>query len=108
MRRVQLEDSDFDVVFQDLKDLLALRLKEKGRGISISNHESLGIITEEYGELVEAIRKGDEAFDEEVEDLAIACIFHLASASFINMKTTEDYESMLEVKQPALQENLPS
>lgn len=44
-----------------------------------SRHESLGVITEEYFELVDAIKANDGIeFDAEALDLACAAMFHLA------------------------------
>jgi len=59
---------------------LMQRLQEKGPGIYISSHETLGIVTEEYHELVKAVQDNDtEAQFDELLDLAVACVAGMAS-----------------------------
>jgi len=56
--------------------VLDFRLKEKGDRAFASKHEVLGIITEEYQELIEAVKNNDkENFEEELFDVAVAAIF---------------------------------
>lgn len=54
------------------------RLEEKGEGIFVSAHEALGIITEEYNELVWAVQ-ANAKIKNELLDIAVAC--HVAIAS---------------------------
>lgn len=55
------------------------RLNEKGFGTFASTHELLGIITEEYFELVEAIKLNDKIkIRHELIDLGVASTFGLA------------------------------
>ena len=59
------------------------RLDKKGYGSYSGRHEILGIITEEFWELVEAVRSqpisGDKnTVREELIDIAIGCIFGVA------------------------------
>lgn len=67
---------------EDLKKQLVFRLEQKGKGTFASSHEILGIITEEYHELVEAVRlHGDEKarrIKSELMDIAVACVFGAA------------------------------
>ena len=56
------------------------RLGRKGPGACASSHEALGLVTEEYDELVKAVRKNDiENIDEELTDIAVCCLYALAS-----------------------------
>ena len=56
------------------------RLEEKGNGGFASIHEALGVITEEYHELVRAIESDDrKAIHGELVDVVVACVFALAS-----------------------------
>jgi len=56
------------------------RLEEKGDGGFASVHEALGVITEEYHELVRAIESDDrKAIHGELIDVVVACVFALAS-----------------------------
>ncbi len=55
------------------------RLKEKGEGTFASSHEVLGIIAEEYDELIDAVRANDMTkVDKELEDIAVACVFAMS------------------------------
>lgn len=56
-----------------------MRLKQKGHGAFVSSHEILGIIAEEYYELLDAVKKNDmKEIKEEILDIAVACHFALA------------------------------
>jgi len=55
------------------------RLDEKGSHSYASSHECLGIIAEEYHELVESVRSNRlDDFEKECLDLAVACVFAIA------------------------------
>lgn len=55
------------------------RLEQKGYGTWTSRHEVLGIITEEYTELVEAVHSGTtQNIEAELVDIAVACLFSIA------------------------------
>lgn len=54
-------------------------IEEKGNTAFHSTHESLGVITEEYYELVEAVKKNDGTYIDELLDIITACKFALAS-----------------------------
>lgn len=59
---------------------LAARMHEKGFGTLASMHEILGIVTEEYAELVEAVHdKMHTSVEAELVDIAVACLVGLAS-----------------------------
>lgn len=60
-------------------DRLEDRLIQKGQGTWSSRHEILGVVTEEYHELLEAVHSGrPEEIGNELEDLAVAAVFGLA------------------------------
>ena len=51
-------------------------LDKKGYGAWLSSHEILGIITEEYKELVDAVHSGTkEQMKQELLDVAVGCVF---------------------------------
>lgn len=61
-------------------DNLRRRVAQKGRGAYIGKHEALGIITEEYAEVLDAVHeKRLDRVVEEASDLAVACIWTVAS-----------------------------
>lgn len=60
------------------------RLKQHGPSIYASPHETLGIITEEYHELIDAVQLNDRgALTRELIDIAVAAILGLASSTAI-------------------------
>ena len=64
----------------DTENWIRQRLAEKGTGAIVSAHEALGIVTEEYLELAEAVRRGDTAhIIHESLDLAVAALVIVAS-----------------------------
>lgn len=61
-------------------DKLGSRLIQKGSGTFKSSHEILGVVTEEYDELIQAVRSNDnKKLEHELIDIAVACVFGLAS-----------------------------
>ena len=78
MDRPKANDQDLNQAMMCVKSELIRRLNEKGYGIWLWDHETLGIITEEYHELIEAIHKRDGVRNE-LLDLAVACIFGIVS-----------------------------
>jgi NTP pyrophosphatase (non-canonical NTP hydrolase) len=64
----------------EIGDAITRRLREKGDGAYASEHETYGIIAEEFDELRDAMRANDPAnFREELVDIAVACIIGMAS-----------------------------
>lgn len=58
---------------------LSFRLQQKGYGTFTSSHEILGVITEEYHELIEAVKSNTlNEVKEELKDIAVGCIFAIA------------------------------
>jgi len=80
MDRPEYNPDILDLVFERVKDKLHYRLLQKGKGIYMSSHEILGIITEEYDEYKAEVR-ANNAFgqEEELLDIAVGCVFGLAS-----------------------------
>jgi NTP pyrophosphatase (non-canonical NTP hydrolase) len=80
--RHQISHDRVQTSFDDLSVAMEMRLEEKGRGTFASSHEILGVIGEEYHELVEAIKlHGDEKaqrIKHELLDIAVACVFGAA------------------------------
>jgi len=55
------------------------RLHEKGHGAWTSRHEILGIVSEEFRELENAVhREDDQRIVEELKDIAVGAIFSIA------------------------------
>jgi hypothetical protein len=78
--RFQITEDDIRSVFFQLQKKTASRLNEKGCGIIISRHEMLGVVAEEYAELINAVQeKGLSFVADELIDIGVACIVSLAS-----------------------------
>ena len=81
MARIEVSDCAIRNAYELFNDKLKYRLNQKGRLGYIGNHEALGIITEEYWELIEAIKSNDNAaVKAELIDLIVAAWFALASS----------------------------
>ena len=58
------------------------RLFQKGKGTYASIHEILGIVCEEYDELVDAVRDNEQVqVHKELKDIAVGCIIGMACIS---------------------------
>lgn len=77
IERPQLSEEDLKYLFDHFNLAFYHALKKKGRGIAISRHEMLGMITEEYHEVITASHAGKypNHFSDELLDLAIAALF---------------------------------
>ena len=74
---------DNEILAQVIKDVEATinrKIIEKGKGIYAGSHETLGIVAEEYHELIDAVRSNnkDEVISE-LFDVAVGCLFGIAS-----------------------------
>jgi len=70
-----------------VKEKIEIRLLQKHRGSYISNHETYGIIAEEFDELLKALRANDnQEFYAELIDIAVGAILGMASM-YANKKT---------------------
>lgn len=72
------EMSMVDVVCK-FQSALKHRLAQKGYGTFKSTHEILGVLTEEFHELVDAVKSNDiESVRHELFDLAVGAVFGVA------------------------------
>ena len=79
MNRPQLTDGQINFTIEKIRVKLNSRLRQKGYGTFSSVHEILGMATEEYNELVNAIHNKDyENIEDELLDLAVGCAFGYA------------------------------
>ena len=78
----------------DVIDKLNQRLRDKGDLSFASRHEILGIVSEEFYELLEAVKNDNNplGFRNELIDIAVACIFGVASMDEFNMKVSKEKE----------------
>lgn len=80
MKRPQVTIDTLGKVLEWIADETANCLELKGAGAFVSAHEILGCITEEYQELIDAVR--DDDFDDirgELLDIAVGAIMCIAS-----------------------------
>ena len=76
MARFQIVQEDIDAAFESLKLTLKDRLNEKGAHSFTSLHEILGVVAEEYTELLSAVQSNDHDLAlSELDDIAIACLW---------------------------------
>lgn len=76
-----------------VKEKIEMRLLQKHRGSYISNHETYGILAEEYKELLDALQKNDnEQFYAELIDIAVGAILGMASMYANNKQALEKGE----------------
>lgn len=78
MSRVDVTTTQIAEIVERFERELRLRIEAKGRGLFYSPHEGLGVVTEEYYELVEAVREGAGVVDEAV-DLSVAALWAAVS-----------------------------
>jgi hypothetical protein len=79
MSRKQLTEDQIIKAVDRTTCKLSSRLAEKGYGTFTSRHEILGVITEEYKEVVDAVHsKSNSDLEEELIDIAVGAIFGLA------------------------------
>ena len=79
MKRERISNDILQLVSDEIFRKLHKRMVEKGHGTMASSHEILGIVTEEYFELVEAVRMNRlDGVTSELKDIAVACIFGIA------------------------------
>jgi NTP pyrophosphatase (non-canonical NTP hydrolase) len=81
------EDNRPSVTTEDLKKIIETlglfigkKIQKHGDKAFHNPHHALGILVEEYHELVEAVRKNeDNEFNDEMMDIAVVAIWWLAS-----------------------------
>lgn len=80
MERPQLSDAVLLKAVEAMTVAMGRKIERHGRGAYMGNHEALGIITEEYYELIGAVQSNDPVnIAEETMDVAVGCLFALAS-----------------------------
>lgn len=80
LNRPQVSDEVLLKAIEIVTHHVGLRIQKHGRGAFASNHEGLGVMAEEYHELMEAVKNNDDQnYAEEMIDLAVGGIFGLAS-----------------------------
>jgi len=78
--RPEITDGALEAAFARLQEQLDESMVKHGSGTFVSAHESLGVLTEEFHELVEAVRANDaEAVLHELGDIALVAVFAMAS-----------------------------
>lgn len=76
--RRQVTEQEIQDALKSLEVGLRVRIDRHGSGVFVSTHETLGIITEEYHELVEAVHQNDAAqVRKEMMDIAVPCLWGL-------------------------------
>ena len=76
MQRQQIHRDEIANGLVKLLAALQEAFRKKGLGEFISSHETLGVVTEEFHELVEAVRSNDTSkIKAELMDLAVAATF---------------------------------
>ena len=84
--RIEVKEKSINKSFKVIRELLDKRLLQKGNYSFASKHEFLGILTEEYYEIINEIKNDHLTYDDtvymelcnEVIDMAVACIFYYA------------------------------
>jgi NTP pyrophosphatase (non-canonical NTP hydrolase) len=63
-----------------IKDALFRKLNQKGNHAFVSTHEILGVVTEEYHEVIDAVKYNNkDKVRKELIDLAVACVHGISS-----------------------------
>jgi NTP pyrophosphatase (non-canonical NTP hydrolase) len=84
MKRTPVPSDLLWAAASDVKEHMEKVILAKGDGAFSSPHEILGAITEEYHELVEAVRHNiPEQVQHELKDLAVLAIFGLACLKLV-------------------------
>lgn len=78
--RLKIDHATFPVLIEEIRETIERRLREKGLGCFASSHEALGIVAEEYHELIHAVERNDiYGVDKEMLDIAVAAILSIMS-----------------------------
>ncbi len=77
--RLKVTEIYIDTALDILKSEIMRRIDQKGDYSFINDHEFLGIVTEEYNELIEAVKSNNtDNVSQEGMDIAVACVFNVA------------------------------
>lgn len=78
--RPEIKRETLDRVYDAMVQNLLKGINKHGAGTWKSSHEILGLMTEEYHELIQAVHTGDrENLIEELKDIGTVVLFGLAS-----------------------------
>ena len=79
MKRNNITEPAIKKSTEETYNKIIYRLNQKGWHSLSSTHEILGVVAEEYQELIEAIKEGDkEKIKQELLDISVACNFGMA------------------------------
>jgi hypothetical protein len=80
MQRIPVSDEALMKVLELVTQGIGKKIEKHGRGAWVSRHETFGILDEEYEEVKDELRSNDlNKFAEELVDVAVVCIFGIAS-----------------------------
>lgn len=81
--RPQLGSEEVDAVLAELREriLNEMQPENKGQGVFVSQHEALGVLTEEYHEVIQEVRSDfpTNCYVDEMFDVAIVAVWAIAS-----------------------------
>ncbi len=79
INREKILDGQINKAYAVVREIMLKQLELKSNGTFKSTHEILGVVTEEYYELIEAVKSGDiEHIRQELADVAVSAIFGIA------------------------------
>lgn len=77
--RPRITKKENEGTIEMVETALSMRLREKGCGAWVSSHEILGVLTEEYQEVTDAVHSGTVLeIRHELIDIAVACVFGIS------------------------------
>jgi NTP pyrophosphatase (non-canonical NTP hydrolase) len=80
MSRPAIDEKRLDYILDTVTKRALLLWKKRERKVWVTPQEALGVITEEYHELIEAIHSNDRSEEfSELLDVAVAAIYAMAS-----------------------------
>ena len=86
MKRNNITEPAIKKSTEETYNKIIYRLNQKGWHSLSSTHEILGVVAEEYQELIEAIKEGDkEKIKQELLDISVACNFGMACIDSKNL-----------------------
>lgn len=80
-KRPECTDTEFEEALDEVAEWLNFRRKQKGDGIFMSSHETLGVLVEELEEYRDEVHSKSEPSEKESEliDIAVGAIWGIAS-----------------------------
>lgn|ERR1035437_3743433 len=83
--RITVLEEDINKAIEQVMAALKTAMDKHGMGAFASPCEALGVLTEEYHEVIIAVRENDATnFKEELSDMSASCIFAIASKNAFN------------------------